>query len=83
MSSALAVSPPLTSPGTEPQKLPHLPWGDMEPEPAWRSRGTPGQEPELEASAGRMASKEKLYELWLLYFTKVSERVSVAPGGPA
>ncbi|XP_072010630.1 neurobeachin-like protein 2 isoform X2 [Engystomops pustulosus] len=35
----------------------------MEPAPAWRSPGA-------EACTGRMASKEKLYELWLLYFTK-------------
>ncbi|XP_066441343.1 neurobeachin-like protein 2 isoform X1 [Eleutherodactylus coqui] len=42
----------------------------MEPDRAGKSRGTPGQEPGLEAGTGRMASKEKLYELWLLYFTK-------------
>ncbi|XP_044151242.1 neurobeachin-like protein 2 isoform X2 [Bufo gargarizans] len=42
----------------------------MEPETAWKSRGTLGHDHELEACTGRMASKEKLYELWLLYFTK-------------
>ncbi|XP_068091322.1 neurobeachin-like protein 2 isoform X2 [Hyperolius riggenbachi] len=43
----------------------------MEREPSWKSRSPlPGHECELEATSGRMASKEKLYELWLLYFTK-------------
>ncbi|XP_040211167.1 neurobeachin-like protein 2 isoform X2 [Rana temporaria] len=42
----------------------------MEPEPSWKSRATPGHDTDLEASSGRMASKERLYELWLLYFTK-------------
>lgn len=57
----------------------HLPWGSMEPEPSWKSRATPGHDTDLEASSGRMASKERLYELWLLYFTKVSD---CGPRGP-
>lgn len=57
----------------------HLPWGSMEPEPSWKSRAPPGHDTDLEASSGRMASKERLYELWLLYFTKVSD---CGPRGP-